>query len=153
MTHLDAVCSYTKLFNLIGKYGGIAGVNMTKPNYRPSLVTWIWVGMNGSYIASALFTIITYDIDTKWMCANVVGISVQVYISFLLTPTGDITLLFVYANAGNSQIHSFDVEPQANLRKSLFLGKSLPKQYFGHISEFSYTETVVGTRQCVCQVF
>lgn len=78
MVNLDAVGGYNKLFRLIGKYGGVAGVNMTQPNYRPTWITWIWVVMNGSYIFSALFTIITYNVDTKWMCANVLGISLQV---------------------------------------------------------------------------
>lgn len=78
MVNLDAVANYTQIFNLIGRYGGTAGVNMTKPNYRPSLMTWIWVVMNVTYILSALFTIATYDVQTKWMSANVLGISIQV---------------------------------------------------------------------------
>lgn len=78
MTNLNAVGNYTKLFHLIGKFGGVAGVNMTQPNYRPTLLTWIWCVMNCVYIASSLFTIITYELETKWMCANVLGITVQV---------------------------------------------------------------------------
>lgn len=80
MVNLEALANFTYLFDRIGQFGGIAGVNMSKPNYRPTLITWIWVVFNSLSILFVLFTMVTYEPEIKWKSATVLGIAVQVKI-------------------------------------------------------------------------
>lgn len=79
MANLEAVACYKTIFKIIGRYGGIAGVNMTLPNYKPTMYTWIWVVINLTYVITALYTVVFYDSDIAWLCGTDFGITLQVY--------------------------------------------------------------------------
>lgn len=77
-TNLEAVQHYHDMFKQIGRYGGMVGVNMVQPNYRPTLLTFFMLGLNISLVLSSLYTMIWYDSRTSWLSSNVLGITIQV---------------------------------------------------------------------------
>lgn len=79
-TSLEAVQNCKEMFNQIGRYGGIVGVNMVQPNYRASLLTMLMLSLNILLVSSNFYTIIFLDSKSGWLSANVMGIALQVII-------------------------------------------------------------------------
>lgn len=78
----QAYINYRETFyKYISIYGTVVGANMTDATFRPSFLTYMWLGANLSYNASVFYTMIAFrHLDVSWQSACVQGLCMQVII-------------------------------------------------------------------------